>query len=132
MYSRCGLVDGAGMKKNIILVIMCVLFGCASQEMIRVRHLDIKDVDVSSMQDGEYTGSFSYCGFEYAVATIIKNHKIDDIRMLRNRDSRHAKRAQAVLSEIIRRQTPNVDAVSGATTTSKAIMKAVENSLNSK
>jgi uncharacterized protein with FMN-binding domain len=30
---------------------------------------------------------------------------------------------------MIKEQTPNVDAISGATTTSKALMKAVENSL---
>jgi uncharacterized protein with FMN-binding domain len=36
-----------------------------------------------------------------------------------------------VIPEIIKKQSPNVDAISGATTTSKALMKAVEKSLES-
>jgi uncharacterized protein with FMN-binding domain len=47
---------------------------------------------------------------------------------LQNRDTKHAVRAEGIVHEIINKQTPNVDAVSGATT-SKALMKAVENSL---
>ena len=52
-----------------------------------------------------------------------------DIVILQNRGTRHAKQAAAVVAGIIQNQTPNVDAISGATTTSKAIMKAVENAL---
>jgi uncharacterized protein with FMN-binding domain len=51
---------------------------------------------------------------------------------MQNRKTKYSKRAEGVIPRIIERQTPNVDAVSGATTTSKALMKAVENSLLSK
>jgi uncharacterized protein with FMN-binding domain len=94
-----------------------------------VRQMDIQNVDVNNISDGEYTGSFSYSGFEYKVKTILNGHKIKDIVVLHNRDTRHAKQAEGVISEILRKQTPDVDAISGATTTSKALMKAVENSL---
>ena len=91
--------------------------------------MDIQNVDIKNISDGEYIGSFSYSNFEYKVKTIIKRHKIEEIIILQNRDTKHSKRAEGVVSEIIRNQTPNVDAISGATTTSKALMKAVENSL---
>jgi uncharacterized protein with FMN-binding domain len=117
------------MKKTFLLLFTFILLGCASQEMIRVRQMKIQNVDFSDLQDGEYKGSFSYSGFEYIVKTTIENHTIINIEMLHNRESKHAKQAEGVLTEIIERQTPGVDAISGATTTSKAIMKAVENSL---
>jgi len=117
------------MKNIILLTVSIIVFGCASQEMIRVRQMNIRDVDISHTRDGDYVGSFSYCGFEYAVETTIKSHKIRQIKILHNRDTNHAKRAEGVIAEILERQTPNVDAISGATTTSKALMKAVENSL---
>jgi len=41
----------------------------------------------------------------------------------------YAKKAAAVIPRVIERQMPNVDAVTGATATSKAILKAVERSL---
>lgn len=116
--------------KNVCLTIVLLSFlGCASQEMIRVRQMDIQSVDIDRIEDGEYLGSFAYSGFEYKVRTIVNGHEIKAIEVLQNRDSKHARRAEGVLEEIIKRQTPAVDAVSGATTTSKALMKAVENSL---
>jgi uncharacterized protein with FMN-binding domain len=116
--------------KNLLIVLVLVITGCATQEMLMVRHMNIKDVDISKIRDGQYIGDFSYCGFKYEVETIVNNHKIQNIMVLHNRDTRHAKRAEGVISEILKNQTPNVDAISGATTTSKALMKAVENSLN--
>jgi len=91
--------------------------------------MDIHNVDISNIRDGEYVGSFSYGGFEYRVKTIVNSHRIMDIEILQNRNTKHAERAEGVVAEIIKKQTPAVDAISGATTTSKAIMKAVENSL---
>ena len=94
-----------------------------------VRQMEIQNVNINDLQDGEYIGSFSYSGFEYRVRTTVDAHRITDIEILQTRKTKHAKLAEAVVIEIINRQTPNVDAVSGATTTSKALMKAVENSL---
>ena len=111
------------------MILALALMGCASQEMIRVRRMDIRNVNLNNVKDGEYIGSYSYGGFEYKVKTIVNDHKIMDIVILQNRGTRHAKRAAGVVAGIIQNQTPNVDAISGATTTSKAIMKAVENSL---
>ncbi len=116
--------------KNIFFVVALIIFGCASQEMLRVRQMEIQNVDISNIRNGEYIGSFSYSGFEYKVKTIVSDNKIEDIIILHNRDTKHAKQAEGVIPEILKSQTPNVDAISGATTTSKALMKAVENSLN--
>ncbi len=116
--------------KMVLAIIAVVVFGCASHEMMMVRQMDIQNIDISSLGDGEYIGSFTYSGFEYEVKTIVNDHKIKDIVILHNRDTKHAKKAEGVVPEIIKNQTPDVDAVSGATTTSKALMKAVENSLN--
>ena len=116
--------------KKILLVLMLVgLVGCASQEVLRVRQMKIQDVDMSSVMDGAHVGSYLYSGFEYRVQTVVRDHIITDIIILDNRDTKYAKKAEEVVAEIIKEQTPNVDAVSGATTTSKALMKAVENSL---
>lgn len=94
-----------------------------------MREMQIKDVDLRSLADGDYVGAFSYGGFEYRVKTVVKERRIVDVVVLQNRDTDYAKEAEGVLPEMVKRQTPNVDAISGATTTSKALMKAVENAL---
>jgi uncharacterized protein with FMN-binding domain len=119
------------MKKVYFIIIALLFIGCASKEMRMVRQMDIQKVDTKNIQDGEYIGSFSYSSFKYMVKTFIKGHRIIEIEILQNKDTKRAKRAEGVIPEIIKKQSPNVDAISGATTTSKALMKAVEKSLES-
>lgn len=45
--------------KSFFYLMALVLLGCASQEMLRVRQMPIRDVDVRNTRDGEYTGAFS-------------------------------------------------------------------------
>ncbi len=59
----------------------------------------------------------------------VKDHKIAGIKMITNRNTAYAKKAEGVIQKILEKQSPNVDTVSGASTTSKAILKAVENAL---
>lgn len=108
---------------------MLTLFGCAPREMRRVRHMEIRNIDLAKVPDGAHVGTFTYSDFKYKVKTLVKFRKILHIQVLQNRDTKYAKRAEGVIPRIIKRQTPNVDVVSGATTTSKVLMKAVENSL---
>ncbi len=117
------------MKQIWIIWVLLIVSSCATQEMLAVREMQIKDVDLRSLADGDYVGAFSYGGFEYRVKTVVKERRIVDVVVLQNRDTDYAKEAEGVLPEMVKRQTPNVDAISGATTTSKALMKAVENAL---
>jgi uncharacterized protein with FMN-binding domain len=124
----------AGIKKITLLFLFLSLFllpACASLYK-DVRDMHIKRVDLANIKDGTYMGAYKFGlgkGFTYTVLTRVKNGKIENITMLKNQNSRYAKMAEGVLKRIIRRQSPDVDTISGATTTSKAIMKAVENSL---
>lgn len=120
------------MTKWIFPLLLLFLVSCESAEMKRVRAMPIADVDLSTIPDGAYRGGFTYGKFTYEVRTVVKNHRIDTIDILKNRNSKYAKKAAGVIPRIVEKQTPNVDAVSGATTTSKALMKAVENSLTEK
>ena len=117
------------MKKIVWMIILFGLVGCASQEVLMMRQMKIQDVDMSSVMDGAHVGSYSHSGFEYRIQAVVRDHTITDIIILNNRDTKYARKAEEVAAEIIKEQTPNVDAVSGATTTSKALMKAVENAL---
>jgi len=54
---------------------------------------------------------------------------MERIEIIRNRDSGYAKKAKGVVRSVLKTQFPNVDAISDATTTSKALCMAIENSL---
>jgi uncharacterized protein with FMN-binding domain len=106
-----------------------VLSSCAYKEIKRVRSMPINEVDLSNIQDGSYKGDFSYGGFTYEVEVTVKEHRIENIEILKNRDTRHAKKAEGVVEKVLNAQSLEVDAVTGATTTSKALLEAIENAL---
>ncbi len=113
-------------------VLTCALLlfcGCSNREIMEVRQMAINDVDITKISDGNYRGSFTYGKFTYEVETTVKDGQIRSINILSNRTTKPAKMAEGVIPRVIQQQKINVDAVSGATTTSKALLKAIENSL---
>lgn len=108
---------------------LLLLGSCIIPELIAVRGMEIARVEPGSVGDGSYFGSFAYGSFEYRVNVKVASSRILSIDLLANRDTPHAKKAATVIERVLREQRTDVEAVSGATTTSKAILKAIENAL---
>jgi uncharacterized protein with FMN-binding domain len=96
-----------------------------------VRTMKIENVNLEKVSDGKYNGEYSYGSFTYKVEVSVKGHKIENIDIVSNRDTSYAKKAEGVIRTVLDKQSVDVDAVSGATTTSKALLKAIENALKS-
>lgn len=88
----------------------------------------ITDVDLSKIPDGSYSGSSSIFPVYVQVEVDVENHKLIDIKIIKHDNGKGAK-AEVLTQEVIKAQSLNVDAISGATTSSKAILKAIENAL---
>ena len=82
-------------------------------------------------KDGTFTGSASGYHGTVKVSVTIKNNKIKSIKILENHDdAAYFNRAKGILLPLmIKKQSTNVDAVSGATFSSNGIIKAVRNAL---
>jgi uncharacterized protein with FMN-binding domain len=109
-----------------LLFSLTALFGCTNAA---VRKMPINHVDLTQVKDGDYFGGYAYGGFSYEVRVSVANHQIKDIVIVKNRTTKHAKMAEGVVKRILEQQKNDVDAVSRATTTSKALLKATENAL---
>ena len=82
-------------------------------------------------KDGVYTGTAKGFGGPVTVRVTIKGGKIVKITAEgKSETASYWSRAQAVRSRIIKKQSPKVDAVSGATYSSNGIINAVINALN--
>jgi uncharacterized protein with FMN-binding domain len=92
------------------------------------RNLPIEHVDLTKIENGVYSGKVNY-GSDYEVRVSLKNHKITNIEILQNRESIYAKIAEGIMYKILFENKNNVDVVTGATTTSKVLLKAVEKAL---
>ncbi|HYE12309.1 MAG TPA: FMN-binding protein [Patescibacteria group bacterium] len=94
-----------------------------------IRTMAIEEVSMDNSKDGVYQGEYSYSSTTCKVEVVVRDHKIADIKVLSSGKSEYAKKAEAVLDKVIEKQTLQVDVVAGATTTSKALLKATENAL---
>ncbi|MDD3965878.1 MAG: FMN-binding protein [Candidatus Neomarinimicrobiota bacterium] len=121
--------------QNRILILLCAftlfLTSCKNNELDGVRKIAINAIDLSQIRNGNYRGNFSYGDFTCVVEEFVSNTRIETINILENRDSEYAKMAEGVAEKVLRRQGNDVDVVSAATATSKALLKAVENALRS-
>lgn len=88
-----------------------------------------EDVDMSQTKDGTYFGETD-AGMVYVkVSVTVANHAIKTIDIIEHKNGRGAK-AQAITGNIIAENSYDVDVISGATLSSKAIKSAVSKALN--
>lgn len=97
----------------------------------KVENLQIGHVDLSNIEEGTYPGSCDLGLVGVTVEVTVKRHRIEDVRLIEHRKGTGAP-AEALIGDIIREQTLDLDVVSGATASSKAILKAVESALAGK
>ena len=91
--------------------------------------MTITGTDLSLLKDNTYRGE-TLCGnFSYGMEAVIKDNKLISLVVTKNRSTSYAKFAEGVVPKILKKQSADVDAITGATTTSKCLMKAVEQTL---
>ena len=122
-------------RRTIILsvtipLVLCLLMGLFSfYDLESYRNMNIDTPDLARIPDGDYEGQVTYAGFTYIVEIKISAHQIVNIELINNRQSHFARFAEGIIPRIIDSQSPDVDGITGATTTSKCLMKAVETAL---
>lgn len=87
--------------------------------------IQMDKVELSKIEDGSYSGEYLGKLVKVVVEVGVKEHKITEINIVKH-DNGLGKKAERIVDQIISRQSLNVEVVSGATSSSKAILKAVE------
>ncbi|MCK5132278.1 MAG: FMN-binding protein [Candidatus Sabulitectum sp.] len=88
----------------------------------------ITDIDLTAFENGEYIGEAGDFVVSVKLSVTVENHCITSIDIL-DQSSGKGYEAHEVLDRIIEAQSPDVDAVTGATGSSQCIMIAVRNAL---
>ena len=101
--------------------------------MVRnVQHISVSIPDLSDIQNGNYIGEYSIVPVYVKVEVSVNNHQITDIVILRH-DNGLGSAAESIVNDVVVEQSLDIDAVSGATVSSKCILKAIKNAIeNSK
>lgn len=125
------------MKKGLkifltVIAILFVLIGltlaAALPGLKEVTDLDIESVDLTQIPDGSYTGNYDSYRWSTTVEVTILDHRITDIQSVIIQDGRDSL-TEDLKEKVLSEQTADVDAVSGATASSNAYLKAIENAL---
>lgn len=128
------------MKKRyiaIIIVLLVLALGFITTKILLTRFegnlkqlalSEISDVDLATVEDGDYIGSYSAFPVSAEVRVTIKNHTIKEIELLKHNNGQ-GQGAGIIPEKVIEAQSLKVDSVSGATYSSKVILKAIQDAL---
>jgi len=116
------------MKKYLFVFLVIVFIsGCATPWM------DLHPLlpDLTDKPDGTYRGKYDVSKTPISVVldVTVNNGHITHINIIEHNCSPFGKKAERITERIINEQSLSVDAISGATVSSKGILMAVENAL---
>ena len=94
----------------------------------KVAALTFDEIDLTKVDDGVYEGQCDTGVVRARVQVTVRDHRMESIELLEHENGRGTP-AEAILGQMVQEQTTAVDAVSGATCSSKVIRKAVENAI---
>ena len=114
---------------------VAILYGLKEGEeildyQVKMKKLEIETLDVCDIEDGVYVGSYDANVISASVKVTVSGGKIESIDLTSHKYDRGGP-AIAIVDEVIQAQSLDVDVVSGATNSSKTILKAIENALRS-
>ena len=113
------------------LIIAIIGFGLlVTDGLSEGMRVSIEGVDLSNIPDGSYIGSYEFKRWSNSVIVHVSDNRITGIEM--HEDVFGATVTDAfgdIVDRVILAQDTTVDAVSGATVTSKAYLKAIEDAL---
>lgn len=115
---------------STVVILVSALVGMVLvPEALKTERIEIETIDISKVPDGTYYGSFESVLTSARVLVTVEDQRIADIDLIDHEHSNGAP-AERVLDRVLDEQCLGVDTVSGATTSSKVLLKAVENALN--
>jgi uncharacterized protein with FMN-binding domain len=111
---------------RIVLCAGCILVvsGCSTTE------LNTGYVPSSGLKDGVYEGSAVNGPVKVVVSVMIEDQMIRNITLAQHRTWRGGEAGEIIPIRILKKQSTDVDVVSGATMSSVAIMNAVQDAVN--
>ena len=93
-----------------------------------IRNTSIRSVDFSRLPDGVYDGEYKRGRFSSKVRVTVLSGKVAKIDVLQDMQYQ-SEVTQKAVGAVLEAQSLQVDTVSGATITTRAFLKAVENAL---
>ena len=115
----------------VVLLIITIAIGAKpiiEGNLEKLKDLPVSEIDLSKIEDGTYVGKYKVYPISVEVNVIVNDHAISDIELIKH-DNGKGKDAEIIPELVIEKQKLQVDVISGASYSSKVILKAIENAL---
>lgn len=102
-------------------------------ERREAKNLPIRALDFKQIKNGTYVGEYEGGMYKWRankVQVTVTSSKVTEIKVLEQAEKKPAEFTDELFGRVIREQSLQVDTISGATLTSKAFLKAIENALD--
>ena len=119
--------------KIILGIVIILVLTIAGASFFITRGLDsgkdmiINHIDTSQFENGIYEGKYNGERWSNEVSVILEEGKITEINVVKSVLFEQQEVTRDLINKVIEKQDVVVDVVSGATVTSKAYLKAIEN-----
>ena len=131
--------NGKARRKVRTIVIICIvavvvvaagvyLLIMLSNYKKGVDAIQVRNVDISAIEDGEYFGDSDVGLVSAKVRVVVEKGVITEIDLLEHKNGRGGP-AEVIPGRIVEQQQIDVDIITGATSSSKVIKEAVYNAL---
>ncbi|MBI9036156.1 MAG: FMN-binding protein [Bacteroidales bacterium] len=126
------------MARRIIMFIVitanCLLTSCfsLSTEHEEARNVEISNINFIKLDNGSYLGVYEggmYKWRKNKVQVMVTEGKVSEIILLSSEENRPPEFTMELFNRVIEKQSLQVDVISGATLTSNAFLKSIENAL---
>jgi uncharacterized protein with FMN-binding domain len=117
------------MKQKRLFVVLFAGLGLLGA-CVNLKDIVINSPDFSTITDGTYQGSSKVGPVRVTLNVTMKDRVMTSIEIVRHFNGL-GKKAEVIVPRVLEAQSLDVDVVSGATGSSKAILKALENALTS-
>lgn len=113
----------------ISTLFVCFIFGKLRKTKEYADNFDIEQLSLKDKDDGWYEGSTLWEMVVVRLRVEVENHHIKDIVIMEHQNGM-GENAELMIPDMIERNTQDVDVISQATISSKAIQNAVQTALH--
>ena len=108
----------------LILVVSCTAMMNKEMEKAKNELMLVEDPDLSKVEDGTYKGKVETMLVKVELEVSVKNHKIISISIIKH-DNGKGKPTEAIIDDIVKDNSTDVELIAGATMSSLVIRAAV-------
>lgn len=118
------------LKINICTIgFLFILSFQACSSTRQIKEMTIRNPDLNAIQSGTYYGESGNKWVSAAVEIVMEDQKIKSLKLVKH-ETGLGKKAESIIDSVMLKQSLDVDVISGATISSKTILKSIENALN--